>query len=119
MTPDERNAAWRHLEEEYKPHLDYVDNKRFGAGGYWQRQLHIYNYPFYYIDYCLAQTCALQYKVWMDEDYKEAWKSYLRLCGLSASDFYTNMLREVGLKLPFEDGCMKDMADKLQQKLQG
>ena len=119
MTPDERNAAWRHLEEEYKPHLDYVDNKRFGAGGYWQRQLHIYNYPFYYIDYCLTQTCALQYKVWMDEDYKEAWKSYLRLCGLSASDFYTNMLREVGLKLPFEDGCMKDMADKLQQKLQG
>lgn len=118
MTPAERNAAWRRLEKEYKPHLDYEDNKRFGEGGYWQRQLHIYNYPFYYIDYCLAQTCALQYKVWMDEDYKEAWKSYLKLCNLSASDFYTNMLKEVGLKIPFEDGCMKDMADKLQKKLQ-
>ena len=117
LTPDERNAAWSRLEKEYKPHLDYMGNKRFGAGGYWQKQLHIYNYPFYYIDYCLAQTCALQYKVWMDEDYKAAWQSYLKLCKLSASDFYTNMLKEVGLKLPFEDGCMKDMAEKLESKL--
>lgn len=117
MTPDERNAAWRQLEKEYKPHLDYVDNKRFGEGGYWQRQLHIYNYPFYYIDYCLAQTCALQYKVWMDEDYQAAWNSYLKLCKLSASDFYVNMLKEVGLKLPFEDGCMVKMVEKLQKKL--
>ena len=117
MTPDERNAAWSKLEKEYKPHLDYVGNKRFGEGGYWQRQLHIYNYPFYYIDYCLAQTCALQYKVWMDEDYQAAWNSYLKLCGLSASDFYVNMLKEVGLKLPFEDGCMKEMAEKLQKKI--
>lgn len=119
MTPAQRNAAWRKLEMEYKPHLDYEDNKRFGEGGYWQRQLHIYNYPFYYIDYCLAQTCALQYKVWMDQDYKAAWQSYLKLCGLSASDFYVNMLKEVGLKLPFEEDCMKDMADKLEKKIQG
>lgn len=117
MTPDERNAAWRQLEKEYKPYLDYVDNKRFGEGGYWQRQLHIYNYPFYYIDYCLAQTCALQYKVWMDEDYKAAWNSYLKLCELSASDFYVNMLKEVGLNLPFEDGCMVQMVEKLEKKL--
>lgn len=117
MTPDERNAAWSRLEKEYKPHLDYVGNKRFGAGGYWQKQLHIYNYPFYYIDYCLAQTCALQYKVWMDEDYKAAWQSYLKLCNLSASDFYTNMIKEVGLKLPFEDGCIKNMVEKLEKKL--
>ena len=54
----------------------------------------------------------------MDQDYKAAWQSYLKLCGLSASDFYVNMLKEVGLKLPFEEGCMKDMADKL-EKIQG
>lgn len=117
LTPDERNAQWRRLEKEYKPYLYYAGNKRFGEGGYWQRQLHIYNYPFYYIDYCLAQTCALQYKVWMDEDFQAAWESYLKLCFLSASDFYTNMLKEVGLKVPFEDGCIREMADKLQKKL--
>ena len=59
MTPGERKAAWTKLEKEYKPHLDYGEDIFFGQGGFWQKQLHIYNYPLYYIDYCLAQTCAL------------------------------------------------------------
>ena len=69
----------------------------------------------YYIDYCLAQTCALQYKVKMDADFTEAWKSYLKLCRLSASDFYTNMIKEVGLDSPFEPGCVKNIVEKLEK----
>ncbi|MFW5629356.1 MAG: M3 family oligoendopeptidase [Acetivibrio ethanolgignens] len=117
MTPAERHAAWKKLEKEYKPHLDYEGSPFFEKGGFWQRQLHIYDYPLYYIDYCLAQSCALQYKAWMDENYEEAWKSYLKLCRLSASDFYTNMVKEVGLKLPFEDGCIQEIVDKIEKKL--
>ncbi len=117
MTPAERHAAWKKLESEYKPHLDYEDNVFFGKGGFWQKQLHIYQMPFYYIDYCLAQTCALQYKVWMDENYEEAWESYLKLCRLSASDFYTNMLKAVGLDCPFEDGCVENIIRKIEKKL--
>jgi M3 family oligoendopeptidase len=118
LTPSERHAAWKKLEEEYKPHLDFEGNPFFGKGGYWQKQLHIFDYPLYYIDYCLAQTCAFQYKAWMDENYKEAWESYLKLCKLSASDFFTNMIVEVGLKSPFEDGCMEDVVTKLEKKMQ-
>lgn len=117
MTPAERHATWKKLESEYKPHLDYEDNAFFGKGGFWQKQLHIYQMPFYYIDYCLAQTCALQYKVWMDDNYEEAWNSYLKLCRLSASDFYTNMLKEVGLDCPFEDGCVENIISKIEKKL--
>ena len=115
MTPAERKAAWRQLEKEYKPHLDYGDNEYLEQGGYWQRQPHIYDSPLYYIDYCLAQTCALQYKVKMDADFGEAWKSYLKLCRLSASDFYTNMIKEVGLMSPFEEGCVKNIVEKLEK----
>ena len=115
MTPAERKAAWRELEKEYKPHLDYGKNRFFGQGGFWQRQLHIYDYPLYYIDYCLAQTCALQYKIKMDEDFKGAWDSYLKLCRLSASDFYTNLLKEAGLESPFEVGCIKNIVEKLEK----
>ncbi len=115
MTPAERHAAWLELEKEYRPHQDYGDDSFYGKGGYWQNQHHIYNYPLYYIDYCLAQTCALQYKVWMDEDFEAAWKSYLKLCRLSASDFYTNMIREVGLMSPFEPGCLKNIVEKLEK----
>ncbi len=115
MTPAERKAAWRDLERAYKPHLDYGDDPFFGKGGYWQRQLHIYDYPLYYIDYCLAQTCALQYKVKMDEDFDLAWQSYLKLCRLSASDFYTNMLKEAGLDSPFDKDCVKKIVEKLEK----
>ena len=66
----------------------------------------------------IAQTVAFEYKLWMDEDYEAAWKSYLKLCRLSASDFFTNMIPEAGLKLPFEEGCMKEMAEKLEKKLE-
>lgn len=116
MTPDERNAAWRKLEKEYKPHLDYTGFDHYEAGGFWQKQLHIYTSPLYYIDYCLAQTCALQYKCKMDENYEEAWKSYLKLCRLSASGFFTDMIVEVGLGNPFEDGCVKSIVERLQKK---
>ncbi len=115
MTPAERKTAWKKLEKEYKPHLDYGDDGFFGQGGFWQKQLHIYDYPLYYIDYCLAQTCALQYKVKMDADFDGAWQSYLELCKLSASDFYTAMLKEVGLDSPFEPGCIKNIVEKLEK----
>ncbi|MCR4903986.1 MAG: M3 family oligoendopeptidase [Butyrivibrio sp.] len=113
LSPKQRNEAWRDLERQYKPHLDYSGNEYFEQGGFWQKQHHIYDRPLYYIDYAIAQTNALQYKVWMDKDYKGAWESYLKLCRLSASDFFTGLLPQVGLNSPFEDGCLKNVATKL------
>ena len=113
MTPAERKALWLKLESEYRPHLDYEDDPYFGAGGWWQRQLHIYQMPFYYIDYVIASICAMQFKRMMDEDYKKAWDNYLKLCKLSARDFFTNMIKEVGLNSPFEDGCISALVEKL------
>lgn len=117
LTPKERRMKWLELEKVYRPHMDYEGDAFFSQGGFWQKQLHIYDYPFYYIDYCLAQTCAFQYKVMMEEDYRKAWESYLRLCRLSAKDFYVNMLKEVGLESPFEDGCIRSIIEKLEKKL--
>lgn len=117
MTPSERNEAWLKLEKEYRPHVDYTGNKYFESGAFWQKQLHIYNYPFYYIDYCIAQTCAMQYKALMNEDYDKAWDSYLKLCKLSASDFFVNLIKDAGLKSPFENGCIKEIVEKLSEEL--
>ena len=116
MTPKDRKDLWKELEHTYRPHLDYEDDPFFGEGGWWQRQQHIFGSPFYYIDYVLASVCAMQYKVWMDKDYKAAWESYLTLCRLSASDFYRNELKEVGLKSPFEDGTIKALVGELEKK---
>lgn len=118
MTPAERKQAWKKLEIEYKPHLDYEGDPFFGEGGFWQKQHHIFDLPFYYIDYCLATICAMQFKIKMDQNYKEAWNDYLKLCKLSASDFYINMLEEVGLKSPFEDGTICWIVEKIKKMKQ-
>ena len=112
MTPQERRQAWTKLEQTYKPHLDYEGDPFFSKGGFWQKQQHIFNDPFYYIDYVLAQTCAFMYKVKMMENYEEAWESYLKLCRLSAGKFYADMLHEVGLNVPYEEGCIEEMTKK-------
>ena len=116
-TPEQRKKVWSDLEKEYKPYLDFTGLDYFEKGGYWQQQTHIYNSPFYYIDYCIAQVCALQYKVMMDENYEKAWESYLKLCRLSASDFFINMIRESGLRNPFEKGCIKDLVNRLKEEI--
>lgn len=117
LTPAQRNQAWRDLERQYKPHLDYSGNDYFERGGFWQKQHHIFDCPLYYIDYCIASVDALQYKNWMDRDYKEAWASYLKLCRLSASKFFTQLLGEVGLDNPFEDGCIRNIVSGLENKI--
>lgn len=117
LTPKERKEVWKKLEAEYRPHLDYEGDPFFGEGGWWQRQAHIFQSPFYYIDYCLATICAMQFKMKMDEDYGKAWESYLKLCRLSARKFYVPMLQEVGLRSPFEDGCIREIVEHFEQKL--
>ena len=117
LSPKERDGVWRDLERQYKPHLDYTGNPYYEMGGFWQKQHHIYDSPLYYIDYCIAGSNALQYKVMMDEDYKKAWASYLKLCKLSASDFFDGLMKKAGLINVFEDGSRRYIAGKLSEKL--
>ena len=116
LTPGERKEAWKKLEREYKPHLIYGEASSFyEKGGFWQRQHHIYSLPFYYIDYAIAQTDAFQYRIWMEENREDAWKSYLAFCRLSASDFFQCMLEKAGLESPFEEGGILKLVKKLRK----
>ncbi|RKM62175.1 M3 family oligoendopeptidase [Butyrivibrio sp. CB08] len=117
MTPAERKNVWKELEKTYRPWLDFDNDPFFGEGGYWQRQGHIFWNPFYYIDYVLASVVAMQFKVWMDKDYKDAWDHYLALCKLSAKDFYEEELAQVGLKSPFKDGTIDGLVQNMSEKV--
>jgi hypothetical protein len=59
----------------------------------------------------------MQFKVWMDKDYKDAWSHYLQLCKLSTRDFYENELAEVGLKSPFKDGTIEELVKNMKEKV--
>ena len=79
----------------------------------WQRQLHIYECPFYYIDYCLSTMAALQFFLLSLTDHKDAWERYLRLVRRAGLASYTELLETAGLKVPFEDGSIKGIAQQM------
>ena len=80
-------------------------------------QHRIYDNPELTPDERKAVWKELEQKNKMDEDYKEAWQSYLKLCRLSASDYFENLLKAAGIRSPFEEGCMKEIVDKLKKKI--
>lgn len=116
-TPKERNQKWREIEKEYLPHKEYDGNTYLESGGFWQRQSHIYNSPFYYIDYTLAQICAFQFWKRSRENYEEAWADYVKLCKLGGSLSFTKLVKEANLQSPFEDGCVQSVVGEIENWL--
>jgi len=113
-TPVERKQQWREIEKKYLPHKDYDGNSYLEAGGFWQRQGHIYNDPFYYIDYTLAQICAFQFWKRSRENREASWEDYLKLCKLGGSLPFTELVKEANLISPFEDGCVQSIVGEIE-----
>jgi len=113
----ERNAAWKAIEEQYLPNRDYDDNPYLEGGRFWQRQSHIFNTPFYYIDYTLAQICAFQFWKRDREDHQHAWKDYLRLCRVGGSMSFLELIKLANLQSPFEDGCVESVVGEIKKWL--
>ena len=116
-TPAERKAQWRVIEKKYRPSIDYAGNDYLERGGFWMRQSHIFSTPFYYIDYTLAQVCALQFWVKSNKDRKTAWEDYLRLCKAGGSLPFLALLKLANLKNPFEEGCIASVAPECEKWL--
>ena len=108
LTPAERHAEWKRLLGVYQPWLRLDGEIPFYSEGEgWQRQSHIYEDPFYYIDYCLAQTVALQFWAMIQTDPADAWRHYMAYTKQGGSRTFTELLRHAGLKTPFEEECLR------------
>lgn len=117
-TPEERKAAWRQLEADFRPHLTFDGIPYLEEGTRWQYQMHIYETPFYYIDYCLAQTAALQFLLASRESYDDAFRRYVRFLSQGGEKVFTDLLEEAGLRSPFQEGALRDVAQKCEQLLE-
>lgn len=112
-----RKEQWRMLEKQYLPHIDYSDSTFLEKGTYWYQQGHIFQAPFYYIDYTLAQVIALQFFKRMQDVDPEAWKDYLHLCQLGGTKTFLQLVKEANLKSPFEDGVLKSVMQTVEHWL--
>lgn len=113
MTPAERHATWKRLLGIYMPWMRLDGEIPFYAEGEgWQRQHHIYENPFYYIDYCLAQTVALEFWAMSQEDFAGAWEHYMAYTRQGGTRAFTDLLAHAGMTSPFDEGCLKAICER-------
>lgn len=108
LTPKERTWEWHKLEQTYMPWRKYRDDPFMERGGFWYHKIHIYLYPFYYINYALTTIGAMEFRKKMQEDRKAAWKDYLVLCDLGSRYPYLETLRCANVHVPFADGAVEE-----------
>ncbi len=118
MSCEERNALWARLSKEYFPSSDHSGNENLERGCGWQRIQHNFFWPFYTVDYALAQVCALEYYRWADEDRSAAWSSYLDFCRSTGNDSFPKLAKAAGLDDPFAEETLKGLADWIGKRLE-
>jgi len=111
---------------------DYFDslNQRFGTGivnwdGFenyrrngWQRQLHIFGMPFYYIEYGIAQLGALQVYRLFKQDPEAALAGYMKGLSMGSSKPLPEVWEAMGIKFDFSADTLKELMEFVQQELQ-
>jgi len=110
LTPKQRKDAWNALEKKYRPYLSTQGMGYLSEGTRWQYQMHIYELPFYYIDYCLALTAALQFLGESQRDHAGAFAKYLKLVKRGGEERFPVLLAQAGLKSPFAEGALEKLA---------
>lgn len=117
MTPEQRKEVWRSLEKQYLPHKNYDAVPMLEKGTWWFKQAHIFSTPFYYIDYTLAEVCAMQFWLRLQEKDPEAFNDYYAICKAGGSISFTKIVALASLKLPFEDNCVKGVMKRIDSYL--
>jgi M3 family oligoendopeptidase len=110
-SPAQRHRMWQQMEAKYLHWRQYGGLGYLARGGLWQAKPHIYQVPFYYIDYTLALCCALQFWVKSRSDYRTAVADYLKLCKRGGEAAFGDLVRSAGLRSPFEDGSLRRVAE--------
>lgn len=110
LTPAQRHEEWKKLTAVYMPWMKIDGSVFYGEGMGWQRQMHIYERPFYYIDYCLAQTISLEFWALSQQDYKSAWDKYMKFVKQAGTKTFTEIIDIAGLDTPFGEKALEAVA---------
>ncbi|MBQ2865622.1 MAG: M3 family oligoendopeptidase [Clostridia bacterium] len=117
MTPEARKAVWREIERTYMPWRTYDGNEFMEQGGYWMQNQHIFLYPFYFIDYAMAQLAAFEFYAQMRTDRKAAWENYYKLCQVGGSAGYSEVIERHNLHNTLQDGSVKEILAPIFEEL--
>ncbi|MEE4299515.1 MAG: M3 family oligoendopeptidase [Pseudomonadales bacterium] len=115
-TRADRTAKWLELDERFGAAVDWTGLEDFRSVG-WQRQLHLFEVPFYYIEYGIAQLGALQLWLKSRENEADALEHYRRALSLGGSRPLPELFQTAGLEFTFNAPTVKRLMDAVQDEL--
>jgi oligoendopeptidase F len=110
-TIEERDAAWVHISDEFSSPVLDISGLEVYRSGSWQRQLHLYEVPFYYIEYGIAQLGAIG--MWMQyrANPQQALENYCNALSLGGTRTLPELYTAAGLEFDFSPARIKTLMD--------
>lgn len=115
---EERTTAWEEILAEYDDGvIDYsgLENYRKNA---WQRQLHLFEVPFYYIEYGIAQLGAIGMWKQFKEDKEKALDNYCTALSLGGTKTLPELYKAAGLNFSFAPATIKELMQFVQHEME-
>ena len=114
---EERSAYWVSLRKRLGGIEDWTGLEEVQAS-LWHRQLHIFEYPFYYIEYGIAQLGALQ--VWKNfrKNRKEGVRLYKQGLSVGGTQTLPEIFKSAGIRFDFSLGMIEPLMEEVEQELE-
>lgn len=113
----QRHQAWEAIFMEFCDHQQDFEGIRHYLKSSWQKQLHLYEVPYYYIEYGIAQLGAIA--LWKNyrEQPKETVEAYKRALALGYTKSLPDLYHEAGIQFDFSPGYIKQLMDFVMKEL--
>jgi oligoendopeptidase F len=117
-TIEQRTNEWQNIVKEFSSKiLNQSGLKEFRAIG-WQRQLHLFEVPFYYIEYGIAQLGAIGMWMQYQKDPTQALENYMNALALGGTKTLPELYQTAGLEFNFSPEYVKNLMEFTNQELE-
>jgi oligoendopeptidase F len=117
-TAEERTAKWVEILSEFTPsNIDIGGLEAYRKIG-WQRQLHLFEVPFYYIEYGIAQLGAIGLWMQYKKEPQQALQNYINSLSLGGTKTLPELYKTAGLKFDFSPAHIKTLMEFVNEELE-
>jgi len=109
-------SKWKGLTNSFRPYINYKGSN-FSYSYAWVRQLHLFEVPFYYIEYAIAQLGALQLWTNYKKDSQQTINEYMNGLSLGGSEPLPELFEAVGIKFDFSEKMLKNLINEVNKEL--
>lgn len=117
-TSEERNEKYLRLQKHYQSNVIHIDGYENWIATSWLPVLHIFEVPFYYIEYAIAQLGALQMYKQYKEDPKQALENYKKALSLGSSQSIKEVYDAAGIRFDFSGETIKELMRFVEKELE-